>query len=186
MATEANTPNPDETVVKGADPGLGLPTVRALLGPLLTNGSMESYHISLALSFPIYKLDNHSISVTQSFPTLCYPMDCSTPGFPVHQQLQELAQTHVHWAGDAIYPSHPVDPFSSCLQSFPALGAFSMSQFFASGSQSTGASASASVLPTNIQDWLPLGLTGWISLQSKGLSRVFSNITVQKHQFFGT
>src|SRR5574341_587059 len=76
-------------------------------------------------------------------------------------------------------------PFSSCLQSFPALGSFQMSQFFASGGQSIGVSASASVLPMNIQDRFPLGWTGWISLLSKGLSRVFSNTTVQKHQFFG-
>ena len=77
-------------------------------------------------------------------------------------------------------------PFSSCLQSCPASGSFQMSRLFASGGQSIGASASASVLPMNIQDWFPLGWTGWISLQSKGLSRVFSNTTVQKHQFFGT
>ena len=79
-----------------------------------------------------------------------------------------------------------VIPFSSCLQSFPASGYFLMSQFFASGGQSIGASASASVLPMNIQDWFPLGLTGLISLQSKGLSKVFSNPTVQKHQSFST
>ena len=82
--------------------------------------------------------------------------------------------------------SSSVMPFSSCLQSFPASGSFPMSQFFVSGGQSTGVSASASVLPMNIQDWFPLWWTGWISLQSKGLSRVFSNTTVQKHQFFGT
>ena len=75
--------------------------------------------------------------------------------------------------------------FSSCLQSFPAPGSFQISQFFASGGQSIGVSAAASVLPMKIQDWFPLGWTGWISLKSKGLSRVFSNITVQKHQFFG-
>ena len=75
--------------------------------------------------------------------------------------------------------------FSSCLQYFPASGSFQMSQFFASGSQSFGVSASASVLPMNIQDWFPLGLTGLISLQSKGLSRIFSNTTAWKHQFFG-
>ena len=80
--------------------------------------------------------------------------------------------------------SSSVMPFSSCLQSFPASGSFPMSQFFASGGQSIG--ASASVLPTNIQDWSPLGWTGWISLQSKGLSRAFSNTTVQKHQFFSS
>ena len=82
--------------------------------------------------------------------------------------------------------SSSVFPFSSCLQSFPASGSFQMSQFSSSGGQSTGVSASTSVLPMNTQDWSPLEWTGWISLQSKGLSRVFSNTTVQKHQFFGT
>ena len=81
--------------------------------------------------------------------------------------------------------SSSVFPFSSCLQSFPTSGSFSWSKFFTSGGQSTGVSASASALPTNIQDWFPLGWTGWLSLQSKGLSRVFSNTKVQKHQFFG-
>ena len=80
--------------------------------------------------------------------------------------------------------SSSVVPFSSCPQSFPASGSFPMSRLFASGSQSFGVSASASVLPMNIQDWFPLGWTGWMSLQSKGLTRVFSNTTVQKHQFF--
>ena len=84
------------------------------------------------------------------------------------------------------YPtiSSSVVLFSSCLQSFPTLRSFPMSQFFASGGQSIGASASTSVLPMNIQDWFPLGFTGLISLQSKGLSRVFSNTTIQKHEFF--
>ena len=81
--------------------------------------------------------------------------------------------------------SSSVVPFFSCPQSLPASGSFPMSQFFVTGVQSIGASASASVLPMNIQDWLPLGLTGVISLLSKGLSRVFSNTTVQKHPFFG-
>jgi len=80
--------------------------------------------------------------------------------------------------------SSSVVPFSSCLQSFPASGSCPMSQLFASGGESLGVSASASVLPMNIQDWFPLGLTGLISFLSKGLSRVFSNTTVQKHQFF--
>ena len=124
-------------------------------------------------------------SVAQSCPTLCDPMDCSTPGLPVHHQLPKLAQTHVHWVGDVIQPSHPSFPFSSRLQSYPASGPFLMSQFLAWGGQSIEVSASASVLPGNIQDWSPLGWTGWISLQSKGLSWVFSNTTVQKHQFFG-
>ena len=84
------------------------------------------------------------------------------------------------------YPtiSSSVVPFSFCLQSFPASGSFQMSQFFASGGQNFGVSASASVLPMNIQDWFPLGWTGLISLQAKGLSRVFSNTTVQKHWYF--
>ena len=77
-------------------------------------------------------------------------------------------------------------PFSCCLQSFPASGSFSRSQFFTSGGQNIGVSASMSVLPMNTQDWSPLGWTGWISLQSKGLTKVFSNITIWKHQFFGT
>ena len=110
-------------------------------------------------------------------------MDCSPPGLPVHHHLPEFAQTHVHWVSDAIQPTHPVFPFSSCLQSFPASGSFPMSRLFTSGGQSIGFSASASVLPMNIQDCFPLGLTGLIFLLSKGLSRVFSNTTVQKHQF---
>ena len=91
----------------------------------------------------------------------------------------------------AIESNHPtisssVVPFSSCLQSFPASGSFPMSQFFTLSGQRIGVSYSASVLPMNIQDWFPLGWTSWISLLSKGLSRVFSNTTVQKHQFFST
>ena len=119
-------------------------------------------------------------SVAQSCLTLCNPMDCSTPGLPVLHYLMEFAQTHVHTVGDAIQPSHPLIPFSSCLWSFPGAGSFPMSRLFASGGQSIGASTSASVLPMNIQCWSPLGLTRWISLQSKRLSRVFSNTTVQK------
>ena len=87
------------------------------------------------------------------------------------------------WCHPAILSS--VVPFSSCPQSFPALGSFPVSQFFTWGGQSIGVSASTSVLPMNNQGWSPLGWTGWIFLQSKGLSRVFSNTTVQKHQFFG-
>ena len=82
--------------------------------------------------------------------------------------------------------SSPVVPFSSCLQHFPTSGSFHMSQLFTSGGQSIGVPATATVLPMNIQDWFPLGLTGFISLQSKGLSRVFSNTAVQKHQLFST
>ena len=120
-------------------------------------------------------------SVSQSCLTLCDPKNCSTPGLPVHHQLPESTQTHVHWVDEAIQPSHAL--FSSCPHSFPASGSFPVSQFFTSGGWSIR--ASASVFPVNIQAWFPLGLTGLISLQSKGHSRVFSNITVQKHQFFG-
>ena len=115
--------------------------------------------------------------------SLCDPMDCSMPGFPVHHQLPKFTQIHVHRVGDTIQPSHPVIPFSR-LQSFLASRSFPMSHFFASGGQSIGASPSASVLPMDIQDWFLLGLSGLISMQSKGLSRVFSSTTVQKHQFF--
>ena len=104
--------------------------------------------------------------VTRSCLTLCDPTDCSTPGFPVLHHLPELAQTHVHWVSDAIQPSQPVVPFSSCLQSFPASGSFPMSRLFTSGGQSIGASASASVLAMNIQGWFPLGCTGLIFLLS--------------------
>ena len=120
-------------------------------------------------------------SVAQSSPALCDPMDCSVPDVPVLHCLPELAQTHLHWVHDAIQPSHPLS--SSCFLSFPASGSFLMNRLFTSGSQSIWISAPVSVLPMNIQDWFPLGLTGLIFLQSKGLSRVFSNTTLQKHQF---
>ena len=115
---------------------------------------------------------------------LCDPMDCSMPGLSVHHQLLDFTHScpSSRWCHAII--SSSVIPFSSCLQPFPASKSFQMSQFFLSGDQSIGVSASASVLPMNIQDWFSLGWTGWISLQSKGLSRVFSNTTVQKHQFF--
>ena len=106
------------------------------------------------------------------------PGPSPTPG--VHPNLCPSSR----WCHQAI--SSSLIPFSSCPQSFPASGSFPMSQFFASGGQSTGVSASTSILPMNTQDWSPLGWTGWISLHSKGLSRVFSNTTVQKHQFFST
>ena len=115
--------------------------------------------------------------------TLCNPMDCSTPGLPVLYYLPELAQTHVHWCHVTFLSS--ASPFSSRLQSFPASGSFPVSQLFTSGGQRIGASASALMLPMNIQGWFPLGLNGLISFLSKGLSSVFSSTTVQKHQFFG-
>ena len=125
-------------------------------------------------------------SVTQAHPTLRPhepqharpPCPSQTPGVYSNSYLSS------RWCHPGI--SSSVIPFSSCSQSFPASGSFPMSQLFTSGGQSIEVAASASVLPMNTHDWSPLGWTGWISLQSKGLSRVFSNTTVQKHQFFGT
>ena len=129
---------------------------------------------------------NSKSEVTQSGLTLCDPMDCSMPGFPVHHQLLELAQTHCPWSWWChLTISSSVTPFSSYLQSFPESGSFPMNQFFTSGGQSMEVSASALVLPLKIQDWFPLGWTGLISLLFNGLSRVLSNTTVWKCQFFG-
>ena len=125
-----------------------------------------------------------SCSVGKSSLTLCDPMDCSTPGFPV---------LHYLWVCSNSCPLKSVmpfnhlilcHPFSSCPQTFPASGSFQM-RHFSSGGQSIGVSTSTSVLPMSIQDWFPLELADLI-LQSKGLSRVFSNTTVEKHQFFST
>ena len=125
-----------------------------------------------------------SVQFTQSCLTLCDPMDCRTPGFPIYHQLLELAQTHVHRVSDANPSiSTSVVPFSSHLQSFPASRSFPKSPFLATGGQSIGISALASVLQMNVQDWFPLGLIGWFSLQSKGLSRVLSNTTFKSINF---
>ena len=125
-------------------------------------------------------------SVTQSCPTL-WPHEpqhtrppCPSPTPGVYPNSCPLSW----WYHPTI--SSSLIPFSSHLQTFPASGSFQMSRLFASGGQSIRVSASTSVLPMNTQDWSSLGWTGWISLQSKGLARVFSNTTVQKHQFFGT
>ena len=108
----------------------------------------------------------------------------STPGLPVHHQLPEFAQTNFHRVSGAIQPSHPLSSSSPLAPNCSQHQSFPMSQLFAWGGQSTGVSALASFFPKNTQDWSPSEWTGWISLQSKGLSRVFSNTTVQKHQFF--
>ena len=124
--------------------------------------------------------------VAQSCSTPCNTMDCSTPGLPVHHQLPEFTQTHVHWVSNAIQPSYP--PSSPFSPTFHLSKCQSLSKWviFSSDGQSIGVSASTPVLLMNIQDWFLLGLTGLISLQSKGLTRVFSNITGQKYQFFST
>ena len=122
-------------------------------------------------------------SVAQSCLTLCNPMNRSTPGLPVHHQLPEFTQTHVHRFCDAIQPSHPLSSPSPPAPN-PSSESFPMSQLFAWGGQSTRVSALALFLPKKSQGWSPSEWTGWISLQSKGLSRVFSNTTLQKHRFF--
>ena len=123
-------------------------------------------------------LFSHSVTLT-----LCDPMDCSMPGLPVLHHLLEPAQTHVHQVSVANQPSHPLYPLLFLSSIFPTSGSFLLSWLFASGAQSTGVSASASVSPPmNIHDWLPLGLTGSISLQL----RIFTNITVQNCQFFSS
>ena len=124
-------------------------------------------------------------SVTQLCPTLfkLHKLQHARPPCPSPTpRVYPNSCASSRWCHPAI--SSSVIPFSSCTNSLPASGSFPMNQLFAWGGQSIGASASASVLPMNIQDWCPLGWTGWISLQSKGLSGVFSNTTVQKHQFF--
>ena len=137
--------------------------------------NMETY-------ITICKIDQFS-SVAQSCLTLCDPMNCSTPGFPVHHHLPEFTHSRPlsPWCHSAI--SSFVIPFTSCPQSLPA-SVFPMSQLFAWGGQNTVVSASASFPPKKSQGWSPSEWTGWISLQSKGLSRVFSNTAVQKHKFF--
>ena len=123
-------------------------------------------------------------SVTESCPSLFGPMDYGTPGFPLLHCLLEFAQVHVLWVSDACLTIPSTAAHFSCLQSFPASGSFPVSWLFASGGQSIGTSASASVLPMNSQGWFPLGLTGPISSKSKGLSGVFSRTAVWKHRFF--
>ena len=151
----------------------------------------ECFHsVSFSLSLSPFSSVQFS-SVTQLYLTLCENTDCTMSGLPVHYQLLELTQTHVHWVSDAIQPSHPLLSPSPPALIFPSMRVFSNEpvlcikwpkyllwwcKYFAS--------ASASVLPMNIQDWFPLGMTGLISLQSKGLSSIFSSMTVQKLQFF--
>ena len=134
---------------------------------------------------PLY--NSCCFSVSKSCPTLWDPMDCNTPGFPVLRHLPEFAHINVHSVSDAIQPSHPLPPSTPIVfsLSFPASRSFLRSWVFISRGQSIRASASASVLPMNIQDWFPWGLTGLISFQVKGLSRVFSKTTIWKHHFFG-
>ena len=124
-------------------------------------------------------------SVAQSCPTLSDPLNRRTPDLPVHHQLLEFTQTHVHKVSDAIQPSHPLlSPSPPAPNPSQHQSLFQWVNSSHEVAISTGVSALASVLPKNTQGWSPLEWTGWISLQAKGLSRVFSNTTVQKHQFF--
>ena len=130
-----------------------------------------------------------SVQFSRSVGTLWDPMDCSTPGLPVHHQLPESTQTHVHWVSYAIQSPHPLSsPSPPAFNLSQHQNSFPMCQFFTSGGQSIGVSASASVLPVTIQDWFPLGMTGWIFLQSKGLSRVLQhhslNAPILRHSAF--
>ena len=136
--------------------------------------------IHLNLCFNIISRSVHLSSVAQSCPTLCELWSAARQAFLSITDSRSLLK---FMSTELVMPSNHLIPFSS-FQFFPASGSFPISQFFTSGGQSIGASASASVLPMNIWDSFPLGWTGWISLQSKGLSRIFSNTTVQKHQFF--
>ena len=145
---------------------------------------MQLHSINVYWIFTMYKAIYHVNSVAQSCSTLCDSMDCSTPGLSVHHQLQNLPQTHVHWVSDVIQPSHPLLFPSLPTFNIPSIRVFSNQSVLCIRCPSIKVSASASVLLMNIQDWFPLAWTGWISLLSKGLSRVFSTTTVQKHQFF--
>ena len=131
------------------------------------------------------KLSDQIRSVAQSCPTLCNPTNCSMPGFPVHHQLPEFTETHVQPVSDAIQPSHPLSSPSPLAPNPSSIRVFSNESSLRMRWQSTGVSALASFPPEESQGWSPSKWTGWISLQSKGLSRVFSNTTAQKHQFFG-
>ena len=123
-------------------------------------------------------------SVAQSCPTLWYPMDCSTPGLPVHHQLPEFTQTHVLRVNDAIQPSHVLSSPSPTFNLSQHQGLFKWISSSHQVAKVLGVSASASVPPINIRGWFPLGGTGWISLQSKGLSRIFSKASILRHSAF--
>ena len=144
---------------------------------------MLSSHASL---LPLLQTSHAPSSVQSLSVRPCDPMDCNTPGFPVHHQLLELIQTHVHRVGNAIQPSHPLSsPSPPSLNLAQNQGLFKWVSSSHQVTKELEFQLQYQLLPMNIQSWFPLGLTGFISLQSKGLWRVFSNTTVQKHQFFG-
>ena len=170
-----------------------LPSCTSLPPPTPSHSSRLSQSTGFALPESCIFQNGYLILHISSVQLSCSVMsDSLRPHEPQHARPPCPSTPRVHpnpcpssqWCHPTI--TSFVVPISSCPQSFPASGSFQMSQLFASGGQSTGVSASSSVLPMNTQDWAPLGWTGWISLQSKELSRVFSNTTVQKHQFFST
>ena len=165
----------------------------------------NSFYVCFAVKNESKKLSDETLQMKKAMPrygcgcrymfSSIQSLSCvrlfATPWIPAHQASLSITNS---WSLpkpmsiESVMPSNHLilcHPLSSCPQSFPALGSFPISQLFTWGGQGIGVSASTSVLPMNTQDWPPLGWTGWISLQSKGLSRVFSNTTVQKHQFFG-
>ena len=171
------------------DPGIN-PSSTVLVGKFFTNSKIKVVHWE-AVDFKPQHTPVGFAWTSRFNPSLLFnlqvvsdslpPQDCGTPGFPVLYYLLEFVQIHVSWVTDAISISSSVSLFS-CPQSSPASWSFPVSQLFLSDSQSI--CASASFLPMNIQGWFPLGLTGMISLWSNGLSRVFPNTTIWKHQFF--
>ena len=170
-------PNIPVEMIVGVSPGVTIISwllliSRAVFPWVAGNNSMTVQSVQFSLSGMSDSLKSHGLQHSK------LPSPSPTPGVYSNSCLLSW------WCHPTISPF--VVPFSSHLQSFPASGSFQMSQLFTSGDQNIGVSASTSVLPMNIQDWFPLGWTGWISLQSKGLSRVFSNTTVQKNQFFST
>ena len=187
----------------GDQHGLCCEAARELIGFCLRLLGTQSRFLGISLSSQVQTEENVPNGVVMVHPSI-HPSNRSSAQFSRSVVSSYLRPHEIHHARPPcpsptpwVYPNscplsrwcHPtmlscVIPFSSCLQSFPASGSFHMSQFFTSGGQSIGVSASTSVLPTNTQDCSTLRWTGWISLQSKGLSIVFSNTTVQKHQFF--
>ena len=155
------------------------------MSQLFASGGLKYWNLSFSIS-PSNEYSGLISFTIDWFDLLADKGTLKSLSNPIVPQLQGLVQTHVHQVSDAIQASHPLSSPSPPAFNLSQHQSFQMSQLSASGGQSIGASASTSVLPMNIQDWFPLGLTGWISLQSKGLSSVFSNTTVQKHQFFGT
>ena len=155
-----------------------------LCSPALQRPEGWKLHLSDSLAWGCL-FQTYCRSVSKLCPTLCNRMNCSTPGFPELRYLLEFAQTHVHWVNDAIQPSHPLLSPSPLTSIFPSIRVFSNESALHIEWPEYWISASTSVLSMNTQDWSSLGQTSWSPLQSKKLSKVFSNTTIKKYQFFG-